>query len=154
MTIEEVEDLVILWEQKNMTENEIVDECLKLLYREDATMELLYNINDVLNWRGYSYQFKVPEQPRKEYNSEEYGEIVSQCSKSKQKTAELIKYLHDCNDWRFTLNSLHFIKISMMFELGILPKFEDEVLLNYLYQFNLYDFYMTLFEEKQQRVQH
>lgn len=148
MTIEDVDDLVTSWEEKNMTEEEIVDGCLKLLYREDATMELFYNINDVLNWKGYSYQFRVPDAPHKEFDSEEYGEIVSQCSKSKQKTLELIKYLHDCNEWRLTLNSLHFIKMSMLFELGILPKFPDEALMKYMCQYNLYDFYMSLFEAK------
>ena len=148
MTTDELYDLVSSLEENHMTEEEIINECLKLLYKEDESIELLYNINDVLKWKGYFYQFQVPEMPRKQYNSDEYGQIVSQCSKSKIKTTELIKYLQDCNDWRLTLNSLHFIKMSMIFELGILPKLLDEELLKKIYQYNLYDFYMSLFLEK------
>lgn len=153
-------DLISKWEREHLTEKQIVDRFYKMITNSKSDTEefdsnhlvnnfdseLIYSINDALHWKGYSYQFETPIIAKYEFDSEEYGDLVSNCSKSKQKTFELLKYLSEMNNWRLTLNSLHFIKLARLFELGILPDSND--LKDRIGKYNLYDFYMSLFSEK------
>ena len=55
------------------------------------------------------------------------------------------------NNWRLTLNSLHFIKLARLFELGILP--DSNYSKDRIGKYNLYDFYMSLFSEKHSNLE-
>ncbi len=141
-------DKITEFEKLKLTEEQIIDKCIEMLYESDATIERMYDINDALSWKGYSYQFSVKKETKKAFNFDEYTSIVSQASKSKAKTYELIKYLASYDDWRLSLNSLHFITLSKLMELGVLPASEEVKAL--IGKMNLYDFYMSMFSPEKE----
>ena len=80
-------DMITNWEQDKRTEKEIVNKFIELLCEKKDDIDLYYDINDALHWKGYSYQFAIPEVEAIEWDSTEYGDLVANVTKSKDKTA-------------------------------------------------------------------
>lgn len=146
MMAEKYFDMITKWEEQNLTEEQIVNRFIQLIEKDKDNPEIYYDVNDALNWKGYSYNFEPLKEVREEFDGIEYADIVSNASKSKQKTYDLLTYLWKSNDWRLTLNSLHYIKVSKLIELDLIKGDNNYVKENK--NLNLYDFYMGLFKEE------
>lgn len=136
-------NIVAKLEENKKTEEEIVLE-LKKIMDSSKNKNIIYKINDCLFHKGYSYQFKPLEVAKLQFNNSDYYNIVSNATKSKQKTNELLSYISEVDDFRLTLNAMNFIKIKNLVALGL---FDDTV---YYIRDNLndslYEFYMKLFK--------
>lgn len=137
-------DLITKWEHEKRTEKEIVNKFSELLKDNPEERELYFDINDALHWKGYSYQFAVPREGKYAWDAEEYAELVSNVTKSKEKTKELCIYLAEMDNYILTLASLHFIKFKHLINLGIY-KYYDEF--ETIMEMNLYDIYMMCYSE-------
>lgn len=107
--------------EEHLTEREIYQRCLTLIKNHDFDIDYMWAINDAVNNRGYCFQFEVPSKKSKKFNYDEYNELITNTSKSKNKTQELIKFLNGIRDDRLTFISLHALKTKYLIELGILP---------------------------------
>ena len=96
-------DLITKWEHEKRTEKEIVNKFSELLKDNPEERELYFDINDALHWKGYSYQFAVPREGKYAWDAEEYAELVSNVTKSKEKTKELCIYLAEMDNYILTL---------------------------------------------------
>ena len=139
---DELFDLITKWEQEKRTEIEIVGKFSEMLNEDYDDIDLFFDINDALYWKGYSYQFAIPKEKKEEWDEEEYAAIVKNTTKSKDLTKELCIYLHEMDDWRLTLASLHFIKLKHIISLGYIKNCS---FLATLKNENLYDLYMMCF---------
>ena len=138
-------DLITKWEREKRTETEIVSKFSEMLKEESQDIDLYFDINDALYWKGYSYQFAVPQEPKEEWDEEEYAALVKNTTKSKELTKELCNYLHEMDDWRLSLASLHFIKLKHIISLNGI---NDYSFLEDLKNENLYDLYMMCFTNR------
>ena len=138
-------DLITKWEYEKRTEKEIVDKFSKLLSETTDDIDLYYDINDALHWKGYAYQFEVPKGVGYSWDADEYADMVSNVTKSKDKTNELCLYLRNMNNSILTLNSLQFIKFKHLVNLGIFQKHDEYTP---IMNMNLYDIYMLCLSEK------
>ncbi len=107
--------------EERLTESEIYQRCLLLIKKHNFDKDYMYSLNDVVNNRGYCFQFDIPNERKIQFNSEQYISLITNASKSKNKTAELINYLNDIKDCRLSFASIHALKIKFLVELGILP---------------------------------
>lgn len=107
--------------EEHLTEKEIYQRCLLLIKNHKFDFDYMWSINDVVNNRGYCFQFEVPSKPKRKFVPEEYVSLITNVSKSKNKTEELIKLLVEINDHRLIFASIHALKVKFLIELGILP---------------------------------
>ncbi len=119
--VNELEALFDIYESEHLTESEIYGRSINLVLKHNQDRDYMYDINDTLYNRGYSFQFDVPPMNRVEFNQEDYVALCSQATKSKEKTDELICYLRGVEDYRLTFASLHMLKVSYLMSLGYLP---------------------------------
>lgn len=142
---DELFDLITKWEREKRTEKEIVGKFSEMLNEDNDDIDLFFDINDALHWKGYSYQFAIPTESKEEWDEEEYADLVKNTTKSKELTKELCIYLHEMDDWRLSLSSLHFIKLKHIIALNGI---KDYSFLDPLKNENLYDLYMMCFTDK------
>lgn len=135
-------DMITNWEQDKRTEKEIVNKFIELLCEKKDDIDLYYDINDALHWKGYSYQFAIPEVETIEWDSTEYGDLVANVTKSKDKTKELCIYLAEMDNNILTLSSLHFIKFKHLVNAGIFKYYNEY---KPIIDMNLYDIYMMCY---------
>ena len=107
--------------EEHLTEREIYQRCLLLIKNHGFDRDYMYSVNDVVNNRGYCFQFEVPSKRTIKFIPEEYVALITNASKSKNKTSDLIKYLNDLNDHRLIFASIHALKVNFLVELGVLP---------------------------------
>ncbi len=147
---DKIYDMISKWEKEKITEEQIINRLLSMIQKDLDNQELRYNINDALNWKGYSYQFELILCEKKKYDPNEYFDLTQNLSKSKSdKTGKLVMYLYEMNDFRLTINSLHFIKISKLIE-SVYVDFSDKYFDKYKND-NLYNLYMSFFTEEGQK---
>ena len=130
--------------EEHLTEREIYQRCLLLIKNHDFDRDYMYSVNDVVNNRGYCFQFEVPSKRTIKFVPEEYVALITNASKSKNKTAELIKYLNDINDHRLIFASIHALKVKFLVELGILPS--NSEFINYRLDWNFRDLMFESFD--------
>lgn len=107
--------------EQHLSEKLIYQRCLLLIKNHDFDIDYMWAVNDVVNNRGYCFQFEVPTKKVKKFDSNTYNELMTNTSKSKKKTQDLIKFLNDVKDHRLTFVSLYALKVKFLIELGILP---------------------------------
>ncbi len=107
--------------EERLTESEIYQRCLLLIKKHNFDRDYMYSVNDVINNRGYCFQFEVPSERKIKFDLEQYTSLITNASKSKNKTATLINYLNDIKDYRLSFASIYSLKIKFLIELGILP---------------------------------
>ena len=117
--------------EERLTESDIYQRCLLLIKKHNFDKDYMYSINDVVHNRGYCFQFDVPNERKTQFNLEQYISLISNASKSKSKTIELINYLNEIKDHRLSFASIHAIKIKFLVELGFLPN-NSEYINNHL----------------------
>ena len=145
-------DMISKWETDSLTEEQIINRLLTLINKDNENQELRYDINDALNWKGYSYQFELIQYEKKQFDSNEYYDLTQNITKSKSdKTKDFIIYLNEMQDSRLTLNSLHFIKLSKLIEISNID-FSNPYFDNYKND-NLYNLYMSFYSEEGQKEQ-
>ena len=143
-------DMISKWESESLTEEQIVNRLLTLINKDNENQELRYDINDALNWKGYSYQFELIQYEKKKYEPNEYFNLTQNITKSKSdKTKDFIVYLSEMQDSRLTLNSLHYIKLSKLAEVSNID-FSNQYFDKYKND-NLYNLYMSFFTEEGQK---
>lgn len=119
----EIEALFDIFEKElHFTENQIFEKCNSLIKEHKFDRDYMFDLNDTLNSRGYSFQYDVPPLKNKDFNNEEYCSLIENVTKSKDKTEKFIQYLNDVNDFRLSFCSLHALKTKFLVELNILPK--------------------------------
>lgn len=120
--IDKIEKWFDVFEKKYfMTEKEIYEACIELVKSSNFNKEFIYDLNDVLYNRGYSFQFEIEEQNDK-FEINKYNELCSNTSKSKNKTKNLIDYLNSINSFRLSLATLHKLKVKYLIELGYIKE--------------------------------
>lgn len=107
--------------EEHLTEKEIYQRCLLLIKNHNFDPDYMWSINDVSNNRGYCFQFVVEKNAKKQFDSGVYNDLMTNTTKSKNKTEELINYLNDVDDYRLSFASLHALKTKYLIELGLLP---------------------------------
>lgn len=142
---DELFDLVTKWEHEKRTEKEIIKKFSDLIMSNKDDIDLYFDINDALHWKGYSYQFAIPKEEKYEWDSEEYAELVTNVTKSKEKTKELCIYLSEMDLSTLTISSLHFIKMKHLINLGVYHNVEP---LKPIIDMNIYDAYMMCYSDK------
>ena len=143
-------DMISKWESESLTEEQIINRLLTLINKDSENQDLRYDINDALNWKGYSYQFELIQYEKKNYDPNEYYDLTQNITKSKSgKTRDFIIYLNEMQDSRLTLNSLHFIKVSKLIEVSNID-FSNQYFDKYKND-NLYNLYMSFFTEEGQK---
>ena len=91
--VDEIEALFDLYEEQRLTEKDIFERCIELVIKHEFNKDYMYDLNDTLYNRGYSFQFDVNRNKAK-FDVEEYGLLITNVSKSKDKTKSLIEYLN------------------------------------------------------------
>ncbi len=122
--IDEQEALFDLYEELHLSEKEILNRSIELVIRHNFDADYMYDLNDTIFNRGYSFQFEV-EDNKKEFDINEYNKLITNVTKSKDKTLKLIKYLDEINDHRLTFASLHMLKVKYLIDLNYLPSDND-----------------------------
>ena len=120
--VDEIEAIFDIYEAEHLTEAEISQRSIELVKKHDFDRDFMFDINDTLYNRGYSFQFEVPQLERELFDSEKYEELCSNVGKSKDKTEELIEYLKNINDFRLGLASIHMLKVKYLIALGYLSE--------------------------------
>ena len=150
--IKKYEQYIKNFEANNFTQQEIIDKFIKVLAYSrdfDEYVSNMYDINDVLNWNGYHYQFVVPRKEGTAYKNIDYVNKIEKITMSKNKTKELIMYLNEVSDYRLTLSSLQRLKIEFLMELDILPK-DNDIINQYSKRF-FYDLYFEHYDNLELR---
>lgn len=137
-------DLISKWEEQKHTEKEIVSKFSELITSKIEDIDLYYDINDALHWKGYSYQFAVPLDEKYAFDPKEYADMINNVSRSKEKTKDLCIYLAEMDNYILTLSSLHFIKFKHLVNLGIYKNYDEY---KTILDMNLYDIYMMCFTD-------
>jgi len=109
------------WEKKKQTEHQIVNNCLLLIRKVDYARDFIFDVNDALHQKGYSYQFLTPTK----YNfivDRRFFELTTQTSKSLNKTKDLLIYLTKLCDFRVSFAALHCLRVQNLIMLGLLPE--------------------------------
>lgn len=134
------------FESNEFDQKTIIHKLIKVLaYSKDYNeyIENMYNINDLLYWYGYPFQFLVPNKEKEKDYIEEFVTSLKGVSKSVNSTQKLVGFLNKERDYRLTLSSLQRLKTSFLIDLKILPsnneiinenkdkKFYDLYFLNY-----------------------
>lgn len=107
--------------EEHLTEKEIYQRCLILIKNHKFDFDYMWAINDAVNNRGYCFQFEVPSKKKSTFDPFVYVSLITNASKSKNKTQDLINYLRDINDHRLIFVSIHALKVKLLIELGLLP---------------------------------
>ena len=141
----EIEALFDTYEDNHLTEAEIFGRCIDLVLKQNKDRDYMFDINDTLFNRGYSFQFDVPPLDRKEFNQDDYVALSSQSTKSKDKTKDLIDYLRSIHDFRLTFASMHMLKVDYLISLGYLPS--DNEYINNRKGFTLRELLYRSYEE-------
>ena len=131
--------------EEHLTEREIYQRCLLLIKKHNFDRDYMFSVNDVINNRGYCFQFEVPSNRVAEFVSDEYIASITNASKSKNKTAELINYLNKIKDHRLAFASIHALKVKLLVELGVLPS--DSEFINSRLNWNLRDLLFESFDD-------
>lgn len=143
--VDEIEALFDLYENDHLTEKEIFHRSIDLAKKHKLDRDYLFDLNDVIFNRGYSFQFDVPPLDHKKFDNNEYWNIASNVGKSLDKTKELISYLKDVCDFRLSFASLHMLKVKYLISIRLLPS--DNDFINAHSQFNLRDLLFTAREK-------
>ena len=106
--------------EEHLSEKEIFNRCKLLIKNHNFDVDYMYSVNDVVKNHGYCFQFNVPTQKEKAFSSDEYVSLISNVSKSRNRTEELINYLIAVDDYRLTFASIHALKVKHLIDLGIL----------------------------------
>lgn len=148
--IDKYESLIKEYEKKKYTRfdiiNEFIEEIENSVTSKEELIETIYNINDVLNWHGYDVKFQNF-LSNKEYENDDYIDLVLNSTKSIYKTEELIKYLKHVSDSRLSLQSLNRLKIAFLIELKLLPN--DNKIINENKNKTLYDLYYLNYKNEE-----
>ena len=144
--VDEIEALFDLYEEQRLTEKDIFERCIELVIKHEFNKDYMYDLNDTLYNRGYSFQFDVNRNKVK-FDVEEYGLLITNVSKSKDKTKSLIEYLDKINDQRLTLASIHMLKVKHLIELGYLPN--DNNVINDNNKLSLKDLFFIYYSNKE-----
>lgn len=107
--------------EQHLSEKLIYQRCLLLIKNHDFDIDYMWAVNDVVNNRGYCFQFEVPTKKIKKFDANTYNSLITNASKSLKKTKDLIKFLNDVKDHRLTFISLYALKVKYLIELKILP---------------------------------
>lgn len=143
--IDEQEALFDLYEELHLCEKEILDRSIELVIRHDFDADYMYDLNDTIFNRGYSFQFEVESNKRK-FNIDEYNNLITNVTKSKDKTLKLIKYLDEVNDQRLTFASLHMLKVKHLIDLNYLPS--NNNIINSNTKLSFKELFFTYYEDK------
>lgn len=144
--VDEIEALFDLYEEERLTEKEILQRTIELVLSHDFEKDYMYDLNDTLFNRGYSFQFEVKREKLK-FDSKTYCELITNVTKSKDKTNQLMTYLRDVGDRRLTLSSIHLLKIRYLIDLGYLPTDNEIIIQNK--NMSLRDFFNIYFYDKE-----
>ena len=144
--VDEIEALFDLYEEEHLTEKEIFQRTIELVISHEFEKDYMYDLNDTLFNRGYSFQFDVKREKLK-FDSETYYNLITNVTKSKDKTNQLITYLREVGDRRLTLSSIHLLKIRYLIDLEYLPN--DNDLINQSRNMSLKDFFNLNFYNKE-----
>lgn len=143
----EIEALFDIYENDlHLTEQEIFERSNKSIKEHKFNRDYMFDLNDVLYFRGYSFQYDIPPLEKRIFDKDEYALVIENSTKSKDKTNNLILYLKEVNDWRLSLCSLHALKTKYLVELGILPS--DNVYINNNLKSNLRDLFFNAYFSK------
>lgn len=116
--------------------NNFIEEIENSVTSKEELIDTIYDINDVFIWNGYNIKFQNI-LSKKEYENDDYIDLVLNSTKSIYKTEELIKYLKYVSDSRLSLQTLNRLKIAFLIELKLLPN--DNKIINENKNKTLYD---------------
>ena len=94
--VDEIEALFDLYEEEHLTEKEIFQRTIELVISHEFEKDYMYDLNDTLFNRGYSFQFDVKREKLK-FDSETYYNLITNVTKSKDKTNQLIEKINNSN---------------------------------------------------------
>ena len=106
--------------EEHLTEKEIYERCLLLIKNHNFVFDYMWSINDEVLERGYSFRFNIPSKREEEFDQDKYVSLITNASKSQERTKNLIDYLNRVKDDRLTFISLHALKTKYLMDLGIL----------------------------------
>lgn len=117
--IDEIEALFDIYENEEfLTEEEIFERCIGVAQKYSWNRDVLFDLNDSLNFHGYTYQFKIEKEKRREFDINTYSSLIKNVKKSKNKTKELISYLAEVNNHSIWFASLYALKMEHIINLG------------------------------------
>ena len=119
--IDELEAIFDIYEAERLTEGEIFQRAIELVKKHKFDRDYMFDLNDTIFNRGYSFQFVVPKLDSEKFDLKKYETLCLNVGKSQEKTENLISYLKDVNDFRLGLASIHMLKVKYLISLGYLP---------------------------------
>lgn len=103
-------------EAQGMTEEEILEAAVSVAIYFKSDVDLLYELNDLMYERGYSFEFDVP-QTKRQLDLVKFAELSTQTVKSKAKTESLIDHIRYMGDHRLTFATWHMLKLKHLIDL-------------------------------------
>ena len=79
-----IEALFDLYEEEHLTEKEIFERSIELAKDNNLDRDFLFDLNDTILARGYSFQFDIDDIKKKEFNSSDYWNIANNASKEEK----------------------------------------------------------------------
>ena len=75
--IDEIEALFDIYENEEfLTEEEIFERCIGVAQKYSWNRDVLFDLNDSLNFHGYTYQFKIEKEKRREFDINTYSSLI------------------------------------------------------------------------------
>lgn len=121
MNKDELKNLMVKLENTFFSEEEVILYFADMYGNDVNNINLLNDINELFDERGYNCYFLMPSVKHKEFDLDEYCSYASKfVTRSKDKTLSLINYLKKLNSHRITNATLHLIKIKHLVDAGLM----------------------------------